>query len=126
MAWFAASVVMYFRLKDGPQDEFSIWENVYLIDAPDGAQAHAKAEALGKLGEGDDDGSLRLDGKPAEQVFGGVRKVLSCAPSLTGQAVDNSVVEDGMEATFSTFTVGSREDLEAFIRGESVQVIYEE
>ena len=126
MAWFAASVVMYFRLKDEPQDAFHVWENVYLVDAPDGAQARAKAEALGRLEEGDDDGTLRFNDKPAEQVFGGVRKVLACAPSLTGQAVDNSVVEDGMEATYSTFTVGSREDLEAFIRGESVQVVYEE
>lgn len=126
MAWFAASVVMYFRLKDEPQAEFYVWENVYLIDAPDAAVARAKAEALGKLEEGDDDGSLKLNGKPAEQVFGGVRKVLTCAPSLLSDSIDNARLEDGTEATYSAFTVSNRQDLEAFIRGEPVRVVYEE
>lgn len=126
MAWFAASVVMYFRLKDEPQAEFHVWENVYLVDAPDAAQARAKAEALGKLEEGDDSGSLKFNGKPAEQVFGGVRKVLTCAPSLLSDSVDNAKLEDGMEATYSAFTVSNRQDLDAFIRGEPVRVVYEE
>jgi hypothetical protein len=125
MGWYAASVVMYFQLKEEPQNEFYIWENVYLIDAPDGVQARRKAESLGKLEEGDDD-TMRLNGKPVRMVFGGVRKLLTCAPSLLGHSADNEKIEDGMEATYSAFTVSSREDLDAFIRGESVQVIYEE
>ncbi|WNG62252.1 DUF4288 domain-containing protein [Archangium gephyra] len=126
MAWFAASVVMYFQLEDEPQDEFYIWENVYLIDAPDGAEARRKAEYFGKLEEGDDDGTLTLDGRPAKQIYGGIRKLLTCAPSLTSGTQDNETIEDGTEATFSAFTVSSRKELEAFIRGESVQVTYEE
>ena len=126
MAWFAASVVMYFRLKDEPQDEFYLWENVYLVDADDGAQARAKAEVLGRLEEGDSSGSLTINGKPAESVFGGIRKIISCSPPLLSPSVDSLSLEDGMEATYSAFTVGSREDLEAFIRGESVRVVYEE
>jgi hypothetical protein len=80
MGWYAASVVMYFQLEDEPQAEFYLWENVYLIDAVDAAQARQKAEALGRLEEGDDDGSLRWNGKPARQVFGGIRKLLTCSP----------------------------------------------
>jgi hypothetical protein len=125
MGWYAASVVMYFQLKDEPQDEFYIWENVYLIDALDGAQARQKAESLGKLEEGDDD-SMTLNGKPVRMVFGGVRKLLTCAPSLLSRRGDNEQVEDGMEATYSAFTVSSREKLDAFIRGEPVEVLYEE
>src|SRR5690348_2794948 len=105
MPWFAASVVMYFRLKDEQQDAFSVWENVYLIDAPNAAQARAKAEALGRMEEGDEDGSLMLDGKPAEQVFGGVRKVITPSPPLLSTSVDTEKLEDGMEATYSSFTV---------------------
>lgn len=126
MGWYAASVVMYFQLKNEPQDEFYIWENVYLIEAPNGAEARRKAEDLGRLEEGDDDGSLRWNGKPARQVFGGIRKLLTCSPSLLSRTGDNEKLEDGMEATYSAFMVSSREDLETFIRGEPVKVIYEE
>ncbi len=126
MAWYAASVVMYFELKDEPQQDYYVWENVYLIDAPDTAQARTKAEALGRMEEGDDDGSLTWNDKPARQVYGGIRKLVSCAPSLTGSSPDNSRIEDGMEATWSAFMVGNRQDLETLIRGEPVQVLYEE
>jgi hypothetical protein len=126
MAWYAASVVMYFQLKDEPQDDFYIWENVYLIDAPDGAEARRKAEYFGRLEEGDDDGTLTWNGRPAKQVYGGIRKLLTCAPSLSSRTGDNGTIEDGTEATFSAFMVSSRKELEAFIRGESVQVTYEE
>jgi hypothetical protein len=126
MRWYAASVVMYFQLQNEPQSEFYIWENVYLVEAPDAASARVKAEALGRLEEGDDDGTLTWNGKPARQVYGGIRKLLSCAPSLTGRSADNSRLEDGMEATFSAFTVEGREQLDAFIRGAPVKVIYEE
>ncbi|HEX5751224.1 MAG TPA: DUF4288 domain-containing protein [Archangium sp.] len=126
MAWYAASVVMYFQLKDEPQDDFYIWENVYLIDAPDSAEARRKAEYFGRLEEGDDDGTLTWNGRPAKQVYGGIRKLLTCAPSLTSRTGDSETIEDGTEATFSAFMVSSRKELEAFIRGESVQVTYEE
>lgn len=125
MGWYAASVVMYFELKDEPQDEFYIWENVYLIEAPNGAEARRKAEYFGKLEEGNDD-SLRWNDKPARQVFGGIRKILTCAAAIGGTTADNDKIEDGVEATFNAFTVSSREKLEAFIRGEPVEVIYEE
>jgi hypothetical protein len=126
MGWYAASVVMYFQLKDEPQDEFYIWENVYLIEAPNGAEARRKAEYFGKLEEGDDDNTLTLNGKPARHVYGGIRKLLTCAPSLKSRTGDNEQIEDGMEATYNAFTVSSREKLEAFIRGEPVEVLYEE
>ncbi len=126
MGWYAASVVMYFQLKDEPQNEFYLWENVYLIEAPNGAEARRKAEYFGKLEEGDDDGTLKWNGKPVKHVYGGIRKLLTCAPPVTSRSADNSKVEDGMEATFSAFTVANREGLDAFIRGEPVQVIYEE
>ncbi|HYO57780.1 DUF4288 domain-containing protein [Archangium sp.] len=126
MGWYAASVVMYFQLKDEPQDEFYIWENVFLLDAPNAAEARRKAEYFGKLEEGDDDGSLTWNGRPAKQVYGGIRKLLTCAPSVVSGSPDNEKLEDGMEATFSAFMVSSREKLEAFIRGEPVEVTYEE
>ncbi|WP_158502003.1 DUF4288 domain-containing protein [Vitiosangium sp. GDMCC 1.1324] len=125
MGWYAASAVMYFQLKNEPQDEFYIWENVYLLEAPNGAEARRKAEHFGKLEEGDDD-TLTLDGKPARLVFGGIRKLLTCAPAIGGSSGDNDIIEDGVEATYNAFTVSSREKLDAFIRGEPVEVLYEE
>ena len=56
MAWFAAHAIMYFKLKSGVQDRFTIWENVYLIEAENSDQAWEKAEAWAKQKEGNGDG----------------------------------------------------------------------
>jgi hypothetical protein len=69
MAWYAVSAVVYFKLKDAPdQDEFVVWENVYLVDAANGVEARARGEALGRA-DAANPGDLRQDGRPAEMIF---------------------------------------------------------
>ncbi len=68
---------MYFKLKSGVQDRFTVWENVYLIEADDFETAAIKGEEFGRRDEGDDGGSLTVDDEPAVQVFAGIRKVVS-------------------------------------------------
>ena len=41
--WFAAHVVMYVKLKDQPQDRFTVWENIVLIKACSEDEAFEKA-----------------------------------------------------------------------------------
>ena len=43
--WYAAHAVMLFRLKEGEQTEFPIWENIFLIEAATPEETHQKAEA---------------------------------------------------------------------------------
>ncbi|HET9449528.1 MAG TPA: DUF4288 domain-containing protein [Aggregicoccus sp.] len=127
MTWYAVSAILYFRYKDVErQDEFYVWENVYLVHASGPEEAGRKAEALGRA-EQTADPSMTLNERPAELVFGGIRKVISCAAtiSMPGSGLVEQV-HDGMEATYSGFTVGSREALDALIAGDPVTVRYEE
>ncbi|XXF79109.1 DUF4288 domain-containing protein [Myxococcaceae bacterium GXIMD 01537] len=123
--WYAASVILYFRLKKGRQRHFPVWENVYLIKARGAAEARERAEALGRSETAQE--GIELNGKPAELVFGGVRKLVSCAadPSVPGESTVTKLY-DGVEATYSTFVAKSRADLEKLIKGESVSAVYEE
>ena len=119
MKWFAAHVIMYFQLKEGPQDGFQVYENIFLVRAATPAEAHAKASVLGRREEGDDRGSLRVGERPATRVFGGIRKVISVSHERPGDELG-----DGDEITYSEFVVDDREKLEQLIRDEDTSVLY--
>jgi hypothetical protein len=118
--WYAAHVIMYFKFKDGNQDCFTVWENVFLVEAPSTDEAFEKAEKLGRTDEGDSGGSLTLDGRPVMLTYAGIRKLVQ-----VGYGTDDKPV-DGVEVTYSRLEV---KDAKAFIRlveGKSVTVRYEE
>jgi hypothetical protein len=118
--WFAGHVILYFKEARRRQTTFVVWENVYLILARTLREAAKKAEALGRA-ECIDQGSLKVNGKPARMAFGGVRKVISCAANpmakdgvLTSQV---PLLYSGVEATFSQFLVRGRKNLRSLIAG---------
>jgi hypothetical protein len=115
MSWFAAHVVMVVRHKSGRQKRFPVWENIFLIQAASEEQAFAKAEARGRQDEGDDDGSFTWDGHPAAWVFAGVRKLTACEPA-------DKRPGDLAEITYSEFELSSEYMLEAYVRGEHVDM----
>ncbi len=123
--WYAASVVLFFRRKAGRQRSFPVWENVYLIKAGSHDEARQRAEALGRANAGQD--GIELNGKPVELVYGGVRKVVTCAanPALPGESTVTKF-HDGVEATYSSFVVKSKADLEKLINGKQVEIQYDE
>lgn len=110
---------MYFKLKSGVQATFTIWENVYLIEADDSDQAWEKALAWAKQGEGDDDGSLRVDDQPATQVFAGIRKMITVS-----HWEENGELRHGDEITYSEFQVSDENLIQKLVRGEEVSVEY--
>lgn len=120
MTWYGVSVVLLFRFKEGPQDAWPLWENVYLVSADSPEEAESKAVLLAKETEGDDDGSLICNGRPATLEFRGVRKI------MTVQNVHTSEDEptDGAEITFSDMEVQSESDLQALVDGKPVFVKY--
>jgi hypothetical protein len=79
--WYAAHLVLYVKLKAGAQRPFPVWENIVLLRARSEEEALAKAEQRGRAEAGDDDGTFRWNGKPAEWVFAGVRKLTLCEDS---------------------------------------------
>jgi hypothetical protein len=126
--WFAGHVILYFDQGRRRQATFVVWENVYLVFARTGRQAAKKVEALGRA-ECVEDDSLTVGGKPARLVFGGVRKVLSCAADPAakdgGLTSDVPVMYSGVEATFSEFVVRGRNKLRALIAGRPISLEYQ-
>ena len=117
MSWFAAHVIMYITWNDGEQPHVPVWENLVLIEAPTSEDAERKAEAVGRLSEGDSDGTLIWDGRPARWNFAGVRKVIAC---------DSSDVPptDGTEVSYSEFSLASIGDLERLVGGAETELRY--
>lgn len=51
--WYAASIIMLVKFKDGNQDKYPVWENVVLIKASSGDEALELAEKRGREEEGE-------------------------------------------------------------------------
>ena len=124
MPWFSAHIIMYFQRKNGPQPQFTAWENVHLIEAVDATAAYARAEVLGRRSEGDTRGTLRetdSDGvdHPSTLVFAGVRKVVTVAH----ERVDDQLGTDD-EITFSQFVVDTHEEILRLAAGDAITVTY--
>jgi len=109
---------MYVEFKDKLQEKYPIWENIVLIEANSEEEALRKAEERGHLDEGDDSGSFSWEKRPAMWVYGGIRKLLSCADFEKRPT-------DGTEITYSQMEVKSASDLKKLINSKRVSVIYE-
>jgi hypothetical protein len=119
MKWYAASIIVFVRYKDGIQNAYPIMENVVLIQAETDDEAYKKASIRALAYEGDSDGTFCWDDRPASAVFGGIRKVVECVDS-------DSRPGDGTEVSYSMMEVVGENNLNKLIDGESVAVIYEE
>ena len=115
MAWYAAHLIMYVKLKDHRQDRFPVWENIVLIKADSEEEAFATAERRGRADAGDDDGGFRWGDHPAAWVFAGVRKLTLCQDSGKRPG-------DGTEVSYTEMEVGSVEAIEKLLGGEPVPV----
>jgi hypothetical protein len=122
MTWYAVSAVLLFRFKEGSQDVWPIWENVYLVSADSPEEAESKGAALAKEAAGNDDGSLTCNRRPARLEFRGIRKVLTI--QNVHAAGDDPV--DGAEITFSEMELRSEGDLQALVEGKPVPITYVE
>lgn len=119
MPWYAASVVMYTKFKDGVQDKYPIWENVLLIEAASPDEALERAAKRGKQDEGDSSGTYFYENRPATWVLAGIRKVIECADA-------DERPGNGTEITYSQMEVDTEEALSKLANGEPVTVRYEE
>jgi hypothetical protein len=115
--WYTAHLIMFVKFKKGSQPHYPVWENIVLVEARTEDEAFAKAEGLGRSEEGDDGGSFRWGGEPAEWVFAGVRKLTEC------QAPDGRP-GDGAELSYNELALGSLEAVKKLAAGERVQVTY--
>jgi hypothetical protein len=110
---------MYTKFKDGKQDYYPINENIILIEAKDEKEALQKAIERGKIDEGDSSGTYLYDRKPAIMIYGGIRKITQCDDS-------DQRPGDGTEVTYSEFLVDSNEKLLKLIKGDPVDIFYDD
>ena len=117
MTWYSAHIILYLELREGAQDHYLVWENIFLIGAGSNAESFEPAERLGRSADEDDDPTLTLDGKPARWVFAGVRKLVECVDPTERPG-------DGTEVTYNELIANSIEDVKKLAGGEDVRITY--
>lgn len=123
--YYIAHVIIWVRYKDGNQDDYPVWENVYLIKADTNEEAWEKAEKEGRSYPSSND-DLTFDDRPAEWIYGGVRKVIH---SISGDSINVQIDlmhEDVAELTWNEFTLPDKESLDKLIAGKPVSIRYDE
>jgi hypothetical protein len=113
MTWYAAHLVLFFRLKRRRPSRFLVWENIVLLKAKSLEEAFAKAEERGRQDAGAGDESLHLDDEPAELVFAGVRKLVACQDETKRPT-------DGTEISYTEMELRSEEDIRKLVAGKPV------
>jgi hypothetical protein len=127
MTMFAASIIIWMRLKREQGADLAsdgrchLWERVLLVRAEDPDSAIQKASEFGMRDAASNSVDLTDDdGKPAELVFMGVRKLreVEWPESATGESTDIT------EVSASEMEVANSDDLVKLARGSSVFVQY--
>jgi hypothetical protein len=113
--WYAAHLLMYVNRKDAPPGPIPVWENIVLIRADSEESAHAKARERGKQDEGDDGGTFRWNGQPAEWVFAGVRKLTLCEDPEKRPG-------DGTEISYTEMELASEQAIRDLLETKPVPV----
>jgi Domain of unknown function (DUF4288) len=114
MKWYAAHVILYFKLLNRKQRRFRVWENIVLIRARDSDDAYAKAEEQGRQ-DAFDDPTLTWGGHPAQVIFAGVRKITLCVDPDTRP-------NHGTEISYNELEVQSEASIKSLVDGKSVMV----
>ena len=66
--WYAAHILLYVKRKEGTESKYPVWENIVLVKANSEEEALEKATQRGKEEEGDEDGTFRWGGTPAQSI----------------------------------------------------------
>ncbi|CAG0990796.1 MAG: DUF4288 domain-containing protein [Anaerolinea sp.] len=121
MTWYAAHLIEYFRLREGHQEKYPVWESVILIQANSVGEALDLAHQIGKEKYDATDDTWHLDDQPATKIFLGIRKIVECdlddadsSPAL------------GTEITYTKMEVNTEDEARRMAHGESVTVTMEE
>ena len=117
--WYAAHIVMYVRRKAKSGAAVPVWENVVLLKADSEEEAFAKAQTRGEHDAGDDGGTFRWEGSPAEWIFAGVRKLTLCEDPEKRPG-------DGTEISYTEMEVDSESAVRGLLRGKAVSLTLSE
>lgn len=115
--WYAAHVIVYFEFKEPhPEDDITVWENIYLVEASDSEIAYEKAEIIAKDNMVGDDYYTTPNGSEVRMIFGGVRKITLCQN-------EEERPEDGTEISYNEYAVSNLDSLSKLCNGKEVDLI---
>lgn len=112
MTWYAAHIVMQMVLNG--REDILAWENVVLLQAHTVEDAYTKADTIGRIGEGDSDGTMEWDGVPARMVYRGTRRLVSISNPTD---IENNP-GDGCEVTYLQLELDNEDALKTFMSGD--------
>jgi len=115
MPWYGVHVVMAVRFKDGNQNAFPAWENLFLVEAATPAAAERRGQKLGQEIAGDAGGSMQWNGRAARWEFIGVRKSVE----ISGKAPLKHEPGDGTEVSYNKMEFDGEQALRDYARGLS-------
>ena len=113
---------MHLKPKVTSKKNLVVWENVMLTEADSPEKALEKAEKRAREDAEDCSDGLTLNGRPAEMVFVGIRKLIEVR---TVEDIEDKPA-DGSEVTYSEFVLDSEEDLRKLAAGEPVRLRYQD
>jgi proteasome lid subunit RPN8/RPN11 len=122
ITWYAAHVIVSIRPVEPDNREICVYENVILVSARSYDAARVKALKYAKASIVEDE-TLRINEKPAEMSFVGIRKIIEVSnPWPLSQSEDRP--RDGTEITYSEFTLRGERALFELAKGDEVHVRY--
>lgn len=120
--WYCAHAIFYYRHE--VQDSFLVHENVYLIDAKDDIEAMENAKMIASEQEDlSDDGHLEVNGKKAQYIFAGIRKLIEVE---LDHETGRGKIHSGIEATYSVFEVNGLDEVKRLAAGKMTETLYRE
>jgi|SRR5579864_2028101 len=134
MTWYAAHLILYYKVVEGEQDSFLCHENIVVLDADNEDLAYKEADRIGHF-QAENSGDLQLVGeehapRQATAIFAGVRKLMLCQrvpPEVLMREEDAPpYLLSGSEVTYSRLVVDNEQDVLALANGDAVTVLYEE
>ena len=117
--WYSAHIVMYFEYIDGgPQTDYHMYENVFLVKAESHVEANLKGQQIGMKAESEGEGQVWVGSRDAKTRFGGVRKTIE----IIVEQSDQLQLTDEVEVTYFEIWVETRAELDSYISGERMFV----
>ncbi len=121
MTYYSVHVIMIVVFEEGPQDDFPIWMNIYLVPAENADQAYSLGIKCA-VDEAETTSGFTCDDRPASLRFAGVRSVwrvidfndagLKLAKPIEIAAIQMQVKKDS--------------DVSALIQGDEVPVLLDD
>jgi len=119
--WYCVHAFLYFAYKDGDQCDYPGWENMYLIEADSVDQARQKGRDRARADEGDSEGTLTYDGRPAKVTLAGLIKIIACEDL----DLDTGKPSDGTEVSYTDLLIADKTQLQNLLAGEPAVVTYQ-